>query len=190
MDKDVAQTFSWLCSHLLCQKVNYLKKSAEAFRNTEFYWGPSWLDKTKKAKFLFLLSESYRGLEFCSNTLKAVINNYFVAQINREGEQGLLLSSSSSWGHCEDNIQLGGEKENFLCKNSNISEWNLLLQHGFCWSASYSAEAAADTGSPAMTRFITNLHRAISALKFCSRAGQREPWGGREEPGCSSWFQK
>lgn len=44
----------------------------------------------KRALFLFLLSESYRGFEFCSNTLKTVIT--VVAQINRGGEQELLPS--------------------------------------------------------------------------------------------------
>lgn len=89
----------------------------------------------KRALFLFLLSESYRGFEFCSNTLKTVIT--VVAQINRGGEEE-LLPPCSPWGHSpvteDHNIQLGGEKREFLCKKiqyfrmrSAATTWILLV---------------------------------------------------------------
>lgn len=94
----------------------------------------------------------------------------------------------------EDNIQLGGEKENFCAEIPTFQNETCCYNMEICWSASYSPEAAADTASPAMTRFITNLQtgaaaRSRAALKLCSRAGQREPWGARSQ-GCSSLFQK
>lgn len=157
MDKNVAQTFSWLCSCLFCQKVNYLKIPTEPFRNIQFYWGPSWLDKKKSIISLFAVrkSQSYK-VEFCSYAWKTVITG--VAQINR-GEQE-LPPPCSSWGHSpvteDHNIQLGGEKRIFVQKiqhfrTRSAATTRILLVY------SNLTEAAANTGSSAENRFITNL---------------------------------
>lgn len=63
--------------------------------------------------FLFLLSESYRGLEFCSNTLKAVITQLFCGT-NEQEEESRNFSSEDTV--TEYNTQPGGEKENFCAK--------------------------------------------------------------------------
>lgn len=116
----------------------------EIYSSTE---DPVSLTKTRHY-FSFCCQKVTEGLNsvVIQNTVITV-----VAQIIRGGEQELLPPPPPEDTVTEDNnIQLGGEKGECVCKNSNIPEGNLLLQQRFC---------RCDTGSAAMKSFITDLQR-------------------------------
>lgn len=156
----------------------YLRNFLEIHSSTEEK--VSWTHK--KAIFLFLLSESYRGFEFCSNTLKIVIT--VMAQINR-GEQELLPPSSWHWlritFNWEEKRRIFVQKSQHFRMKSAVPPWIVL-------SAPHWTEAAADTGSPATNSFIPNFQtqelQPGPAQEFVSELAQRA-LGEERSQGCS-----
>lgn len=164
----------------------YLRNFLEIHSSTEEK--VSWTHK--KAIFLFLLSESYKGFEFCSNTLKIVIT--VMAQINR-GEQELLPPSSWHWLRITFNWE---EKRRIFVQKSQHFRMKLLLHHGLCCLLLTEQKLQlTQVPQPRTALFPTSKPRNYSQdqLRSLCQSWHREPRGRRGARGApwgSSLFQK